>query len=88
MTQTNTAHFLIPVEKGAQLRPSKIVSDVTSPNPFEWFGHTVNPDEYQTWLHYFLQAENETELDTLVEEEIVKLDNIESPYYMIYMDGK
>lgn len=86
--KTNTAHFLIPVEKGAELRPSRIVADVTSEQPFDWFGHTVNPETHKMWLHYLLQAETEQQLDVLVDAEIIKLDNIDSPYYMIYMDGK
>lgn len=85
---TNTAHFLIPVEKGAELRPRSIVADVTSEQPFDWFGHTINPETHKTWLHYLVQAETEQLLDDLVEAEIGKLDAINSPYYMIYMDGK
>jgi len=84
----NTAHFLIPVEYGEKLRPRAIISDVNYDKPFDWLGHTVDPSVHTTWLHYLIQADTEELLNILVDAEIAKLDAIESPYYMLYMDGK
>lgn len=83
-----TAHFLIPVEHGAQLRPQKIISDVTHDKPFEWMGHTVDPLIHKTWLHYLIETDTEENLQTITDIEISKLDAIQSPYYMLHMDGK
>lgn len=84
----NTAHFLIPVTYGEKIRLRAIVSDVKHSQPFDWFGHTVDPTQHDEWLHYFIQADTEELLDIIADAEVAKLDAIESPYYMICMDGK